>query len=122
MSGSHVMTPLTASMVMPVGAVLSVKASVSFGSASVALNRLAPDPQYPGIVDDYRRTFERMKSVAVDAYLAPHPEQFGLQEKRSRMDEGSANPFVDPSEKDRRMTEFEQAFEAALAQQQQPGG
>lgn len=93
-----------------------------FGSASVALNRLAPDPQYPGIVDDYRRTFARMRSVAVDAYLAPHPEQFGLQEKRARIGEGSTNPFVDPSEKDRRMAEFEQAFAAALAQQQPSGG
>lgn len=88
-----------------------------FCSGSVAANRLAPDPQYPGIVADYRRTFERMKSLTVDAYLAPHPEQFGLAEKRPRVGQGTANPFVDPTEKNRRIAEFEHAFEAALAKQ-----
>jgi metallo-beta-lactamase class B len=92
-----------------------------FCSASVALNRLAPDPQYPGIVDDYRDTFQRMKPMQVDAYLAPHPEQFGLAEKLARVGEGEANPFVDPAEKDRRLAEFEKAFEEALAAQGQTG-
>ncbi len=90
-----------------------------FGSASVALNRLAPNPQYPGIVEDYRATFRRMKTLTVDAYLAPHPEQFGLAGKLARSGQASDNPFVDPSEKDRRMAEFERAFEEALAAQQQ---
>lgn len=88
-----------------------------FCSASVALNRLAPDPQYPGIVDDYRSTFRRVRAMQVDAYLAPHPEQFGLAGKRARMG-GGVNPFVDPAEKDRRLAAFEQAFEQALADQE----
>jgi len=85
-----------------------------FCSASVALNRLAPDPQYPGIVDDYRETFRRMRAMPVDAYLAPHPEQFGLADKRARLGAADVNPFVDPGEKDRRMAEFERAFDEAL--------
>lgn len=92
-----------------------------FCSASVALNRLGADPQYPGIVEDYRETFRKMDSLEVDAYLAPHPEQFGLTEKRARLDAGGANPFVDPAEKDRRMAEFERAFEDALAEQRDGG-
>lgn len=89
-----------------------------FCSASVALNRLAPAPQYPGIVDDYRATFRRMKGMDVDVWLAPHAEQFDLAEKRARMDRSETHPFVDPKEKDRRMAAFEAAFEAALARQQ----
>ncbi|HSG89818.1 MAG TPA: subclass B3 metallo-beta-lactamase [Pseudomonadales bacterium] len=89
-----------------------------FCSASVALNRLAPEPQYPGIVDDYRRTFDTMRALPVDVWLAPHAEQFGLAEKRARQG-GDTNPFVDPTEKDRRMAAFEAAFEAALAEQAQ---
>jgi metallo-beta-lactamase class B len=86
-----------------------------FCSASVALNRLAPDdPQYPGIVDDYRATFRRMRTLPVDAFLAPHAEQFDLPGKLARRVEGGENPFVDPQEKDRRLAEFEQAFEAAV--------
>ncbi len=88
-----------------------------FCSASVALNRLAPDPQYPGIVDDYRTTFRRMKALEVDAWLAPHPEQFGLAEKLARRRDGATNPFVNPEEKDRRMKAFEVDFERAVAAQ-----
>lgn len=88
-----------------------------FCSASVAANRLAPDPQYPGIVDDYRRTFRTMRQLSADAYLAPHPEQFSLAEKRARMGEGRPNPFIDPGEKARRLRAFEADFEAALARQ-----
>ncbi len=86
-----------------------------FCSASVAANRLVPDPQYPGIVEDYQSTFRRMKTMAVDVWLAPHPEQFGLAEKRDRLAGGDADAFVDPAEKDRRMAAFEQAFAEALA-------
>lgn len=89
-----------------------------FCSGSVAANRLAPDPQYPGIVADYRTTFERLRALAVDAYLAPHAEQFELDAKRRRLGSGGPHPFVDPAEKDRRMAAFERDFEEALAAQQ----
>jgi metallo-beta-lactamase class B len=90
--------------------------ALMFCSGSVALNKLAPE-QYPGIVDDYRNTFAAMKALPVDAYLAPHAEQFGLAEKRARLATEGARAFVDPAEKDRRIAEFEQAFESALAEQ-----
>jgi metallo-beta-lactamase class B len=87
-----------------------------FCSASVALNRLAPDPQ----VADYRGTLARMKAMDVDAWLAPHPEQMGLAEKRARLGRDGPHPFVDPGEKDRRIADFEAAFEEALARQRRP--
>ena len=89
-----------------------------FCSASVAANRLAPDPQYPGIVEDYRKTFERMKDLDVDVWLAPHAEQFDLHAKLAARTAGNPLAFVDPGEKDRHMAEFERDFEAALAAQQ----
>lgn len=85
-----------------------------FCSASVAANRLAPDPQYPGIVEDYRETFRRMKALAVDVWLAPHAEQFDLHAKLARAGDDAGNPFVDPAEKDRRMAGFERDFAQAL--------
>jgi len=88
-----------------------------FCSASVALNRLRPDPQYAGIVEDYRETFRRMKDLEVDVYLTPHAEQFDLWEKRARLEGGGAHPFVDPAEKDRKLGAFEAAFKAALSAQ-----
>ena len=93
-------------------------AALVFCSASVAANRLAPDPQYPGIVEDYRKTFERMKDLDVDVWLAPHAEQFDLHAKLAARSAGNPLAFIDPGEKDRHMAEFERDFEAALAAQQ----
>lgn len=91
--------------------------AVFFCSASVAANRLAPNPQYPGIVADYRRTFSRLKSIDADVFLAAHTEFFDLQGKRARMTEGAPNPFIDPPALARITTMFESAFEKELARQ-----
>jgi len=89
-----------------------------FCSASVAANRLAPNPQYPGIVEDYRKTFARLKTIKADVYLAPHAEFFDLDAKRARMAPGKPNPFIDDGELARAIPPFEKAFDAALATQQ----
>lgn len=89
-----------------------------FCSASVAANRLAPDPQYPGIVQDYRATFARMRTMDVDIYLTPHPSQFGLDQKRAAAESEGPIVYVDSGEKDRRIAEFEAAFDSALARQE----
>lgn len=67
-----------------------------FCSATVAANRLVGPPQYEGIVDDYRTTFARGRTLQVDVPLAPHPEFFGLLEKRDQARrEGSHRAFID---------------------------
>jgi metallo-beta-lactamase class B len=88
-------------------------------SLSVAANRLAPNPQYPGIVDDYRRTFARLKGVAGDVMLAAHAEQFDLLAKRARLQPGASNPFIVPDELARFVRDAEAAFVTSLAEQQQ---
>jgi metallo-beta-lactamase class B len=89
-----------------------------FCSASVAANRLVGPPQYEGIVDDYRATFERARTMTVDVPLAAHPEFFSLLEKREAARAGStANPFVDPEAFAMLMARFEADFEQQLALQ-----
>ncbi len=87
-----------------------------FCSASVAANRLAPRPQYPGIVDDYRRTFVRLKTIHADVLLAPHAEFFDLKGKRARLD-APDNPFIVPGELDRLAATMETEFNRQLALQ-----
>jgi len=90
-------------------------------STSVAANRLVSrdrGPQYPGIVEDYRRSFTLLKTLKADVYLAPHAEQFGLEAKRARLKAGGANPFVDPGELARRVAESEADFRKDLARQE----
>jgi metallo-beta-lactamase class B len=69
-----------------------------FCSATVAGNRITPPLQYPGIVEDYRRTFAWAKRTRVDVPLAPHPEFFDLLTKRDRARaDKSRNFFIDPA-------------------------
>lgn len=94
-----------------------------FCSASVAANRLVGPPQYPGIVDDYRATFEKAKGMSVHVPLAPHPEFFDLLAKRDGDDpDDSINPFIDPSAFSEYIAAQESAFEAALASQIEASG
>jgi metallo-beta-lactamase class B len=88
-----------------------------FCSASVAANRLAPNPQYPAIVADYRRTFKRLKAIKADVFLAPHAEFFDLEAKRARIGNGGSNPFIVPGELRHVAADFEKDFRQDLAAQ-----
>ncbi len=55
---------------------------VFFCSATVALNRLVGKPTYPGIVEDYKKTFQAAQGIIADVFLAPHPEMFKMEDKR----------------------------------------
>lgn len=87
-------------------------------SMSVAANRIADRPQYPGIADDYRKTFATLAAMKADVFLAPHPEQFDLAAKTARIASGASNPFVDPAELPRRVAAAQAAFETELKAQQ----
>jgi len=88
-----------------------------FCSGTVALNRLVGNPTYPGIVDDYKKTFARAKAMKVDVLLAPHPEMYKMAEKRAKLADGAPNPFVNPGEFNDYAAMLEKAFEDALAKQ-----
>ncbi|MFG3595099.1 subclass B3 metallo-beta-lactamase [Bradyrhizobium sp. RDI18] len=88
-----------------------------FCSGTVALNRLAGNPTYSGIVTDYRKTFARAKDIKPDVLLAPHPEMYKMAEKRAKLADGAPNPFVSPGEFNAYAATLEKAFEDALAKQ-----
>jgi metallo-beta-lactamase class B len=63
---------------------------------------------YPGIANDYRRSFALLRSLPCDVFLGAHGMYFGMLAKLQRLKEGSAdNVWIDP-----------QGFRAALAQQE----
>jgi metallo-beta-lactamase class B len=90
---------------------------VFYCSTTVAANRLVPTEQYPGIIDDYHRTFLRLRQMHGDVFLANHESFFNLWEKRSRQVAGQPNPFVDPTELPRFVAASEAAFEQDLERQ-----
>ena len=91
--------------------------AIFFCSASVAFNRLSPNPQYPGIVDDYRRSLARFRSIDADVFFAAHSELFDMQAKRAQLRAGGPNPFIDPTALQRTVSKYEADFEKELARQ-----
>jgi metallo-beta-lactamase class B len=71
---------------------------VFVGGASVLPGvRLVDNPEYPGMADDFARTFRLLRSLPCDVFLAPHGFHFDLEEKARRLATGEEpNPFLDP--------------------------
>ena len=78
---------------------------------------LAPE-SYPGMVAAYRSTFDYVRGLRADIFLANHANFFDLQGKRARQIAGDAQAFVDPAEIHRFNAQSEQDFNAELARQQ----
>jgi metallo-beta-lactamase class B len=54
-------------------------------------------PTYPGIADDYARTFGTLHALSCDVFLGAHGGYYGMTEKYKKMTAGAAkNPFIDP--------------------------
>lgn len=86
-------------------------------SVTVAANKLVPE-QYPGIVDDYRETFEKTKDWEPDVFLANHPEVFHMRETREKQKAGDPLAFVNRGAFQKYMVAKKRAFERALEEQE----
>jgi metallo-beta-lactamase class B len=81
---------------------------------------LVNNEKYPNIVDDYRRTFQILKSLPCDVFLGPHAEFFSMKEKKARMEKGTKpNPFIDPAGFREYVANGERDFQKTLEAQTQ---
>ena len=85
-------------------------------STSILDYRFVKNPSYPGIAEDFDRTFKRLRSLKCDVMLSPHADFFELQQKRALLDRGP-NPFVDPALCRRYIDQQERSFRNAVARQ-----
>ena len=83
-----------------------------------SLYKLTNNDRYPNIVEDVRRTLQRLRSMHADVMLASHGFWFDLEGKAARQKAGAPNPFVDPGELGRHVAEIERDFEGALHAQE----
>jgi metallo-beta-lactamase class B len=58
--------------------------------------RVAKDPSYPGINDDYRRTLHTWEMLKPDIWLGHHTEYFDLNGKRQRAQSEGVQAWIDP--------------------------
>jgi metallo-beta-lactamase class B len=77
--------------------------------------RLVKNPSYPGIADDYRKTFDRLAALQPDIFLGAHAGFFDLAGKRVRTKVVGVQAFVDPEGYRSLHAEKRKAFEAAIA-------
>jgi len=72
--------------------------------------RVAKQPSYPGIEQDYRRTHHVLETLKPDIFLAAHTEYFGFEDKQKRAAEG-VKVWINPEEYRRWVAGKKRAFE-----------
>jgi metallo-beta-lactamase class B len=71
-------------------------------------------------VQDYAKTFEKLKKLDVDVFLAAHGNFFDLEEKSEKIRrEREPNPFVDPKKYKEFIERTEKQFRERLEKQKE---
>jgi metallo-beta-lactamase class B len=78
------------------------------GSTTIPGHKLVGNVNYPGIAEDYARSFALLKTLPCDVFLAPHGSFFSLTKKMGQPPK--PNPFVDPRAYRRYIQETEKAY------------
>jgi metallo-beta-lactamase class B len=86
-------------------------------SLTVAGNKLVGNKGYPGIVADFRRSFQRFRKLDADIVLPVHPELTDVIGRARRAATGTPDAFLMPGALARMVTDAEKAFDAELASQ-----
>jgi metallo-beta-lactamase class B len=76
--------------------------------------RLAVNPSYPGIGDDYRRTFFLLEMQRPDIWLFAHTDALNLDEKRVRTPSEGIQAWVNPEGYRKWVVSSRAAFEAEV--------
>ena len=58
--------------------------------------KLAVDPTYPGVADDFAETYRKQKELEIDVWVAAHGSQYNLHDKWGPGNPYDPNTFVDP--------------------------
>jgi metallo-beta-lactamase class B len=83
---------------------------------------LVGNKDYPGIADDYTKTFAVLKSLPCDLFLGAHGAYFGLKAKYEKMKAGDANAFIDPDGYKAYVAERDSTFRKEWERQKQNPG
>jgi metallo-beta-lactamase class B len=82
---------------------------------------LIGNKKYPGIAQDYEKTFRVLKALPADVFLGAHGAYYGLEAKYPKLKPGASNPFIDPDGYKAYVADREAAFRKELARQQAGG-
>jgi metallo-beta-lactamase class B len=83
--------------------------------------KLVGNKKYPGIAQDYEKTFRVLKALPTDVFLGAHGAYYDLDKKYPKLKPGAANPFIDPAGYKAYVADRDAAFRKELARQQAGG-
>jgi metallo-beta-lactamase class B len=72
-------------------------------------------PTYPNVGKDYAYTFDAMRNIQFDIWVASHASQFGLHKKRRVGDAYDPKVFVDQKGYDTLLDELKEAYLKKIA-------
>jgi len=79
--------------------------------------KLVGNTVYPGITEDFEKTFRVLKSLPVDYFLGAHGSYFDMEAKYPRFKAGDATALIDPAGYKNYVEDREQAFRRELKKQ-----
>jgi metallo-beta-lactamase class B len=79
---------------------------------------VGPKRNYPTIVEDYRKSYARLRAMNVDVFLGAHPNFYDMEAKYAKLASGGPNPFIDPVGLKSYVDQKEREFNAMLQKQQ----
>jgi metallo-beta-lactamase class B len=83
---------------------------------------LVGNKNYPGIAEDYVKTFAVLKSLPCDVFLGAHGAYFGLLAKYDKFKAGDKNAFIDPDGYKAYVAERDRTFRDEWARQKEHPG
>ncbi|HKD06412.1 MAG TPA: subclass B3 metallo-beta-lactamase [Bryobacteraceae bacterium] len=83
---------------------------------------LVGNKKYPGIAEDYVKTFAVLKSLPCDIFLGAHGGYFDLKTKYEKFKAGDKNAFIDPKGYQAYVSEREEAFRTEWERQKKNPG
>jgi metallo-beta-lactamase class B len=70
---------------------------VIVGSVSLNAAVLVNNANYPNIQDDFIRSFKVLRSLPCDVFLGSHTGFYQMSQKFAKLEQGGANPYIDPA-------------------------
>jgi len=83
--------------------------------------KLVGNSLYPGIAEDFEKTFKVLKSLPCDYFLGAHGAYFDMETKYAQLKAGVSTAFIDPVGYKSYVAERESAFRRELAKQKGAG-
>jgi metallo-beta-lactamase class B len=80
-------------------------------------DKLTGTPEYPEITKDYAYTFEAMKKIPFDLWVASHASQFDLHAKRKKGDAYNPAIFADRTLYDKQLSSLEATYHKKVDKQ-----